>query len=124
MLDTLISRRTLYAAFDRVRNNAGCRGSDGVTVQQFQENLEAELDALQDRLIARNCLISTDGINWICSAAPSGRVGNLAGLIPGAEAPGYSNFALSGREVRPYRIYPDIHRTKSGPNRPLRDNRR
>lgn len=33
MLDDLIARRTLYAAFDRVRENAGCRGSDGVTVQ-------------------------------------------------------------------------------------------
>jgi group II intron reverse transcriptase/maturase len=53
MLDTLISRRTLYAAFDRVRENAGCRGSDGVTVGQFAENLEIELDRLQDRLIRR-----------------------------------------------------------------------
>ena len=53
MLDQLISRSTLYAAFERVRENAGCRGSDGVTVGQFQSNLEIELDRLQDRLIRR-----------------------------------------------------------------------
>jgi predicted XRE-type DNA-binding protein len=29
--------------------------------------------------------------------APSGRIGNLGNYLPGAEAPGYSNFALSGR---------------------------
>ena len=40
MLDEIISRRTLYAAFERVRDNAGCRGADGVTVGEFAANLE------------------------------------------------------------------------------------
>ena len=53
MLDQLISRPTLYAAFERVRENAGCRGSDGVTVGRFLANLEVEIDRLQDRLIRR-----------------------------------------------------------------------
>lgn len=53
MLDEITSRRTLYAAFERVRENAGCRGADGVTVQQFGERLEWELDSIQDRLLRR-----------------------------------------------------------------------
>lgn len=53
MLDDIASRRTLYAAFDRVRGNAGCRGVDGITVGEFATNLERELDSLQDRLIRR-----------------------------------------------------------------------
>lgn len=53
MLDEIISRRTLYQAFDRVRDNGGCRGADGVTLGEFAERLETELDNLQDRLIRR-----------------------------------------------------------------------
>jgi len=53
MLDEIASRRTLYAAFERVRENAGCRGADGITVGEFAANLETELDSLQDRLIRR-----------------------------------------------------------------------
>lgn len=53
MLADIASRRTLYAAFDRVRDNAGCRGADGVSVGDFAANLERELDSLQDRLLRR-----------------------------------------------------------------------
>lgn len=53
MLDEILSRRTLYQAFDRVRENGGCRGADGVTLGDFAERLEAELDNLQDRLLRR-----------------------------------------------------------------------
>ncbi|MEO6193689.1 MAG: reverse transcriptase domain-containing protein [Thermoanaerobaculia bacterium] len=53
MLDELTSRGTLYAAFDRVRENGGCRGSDGVSVEDFHENLDFEIDHLQDRLLRR-----------------------------------------------------------------------
>ena len=51
MLDEIMSRRTLYAAFERIRDNAGCRGADGVTVGEFAANLETELDSVQDRLL-------------------------------------------------------------------------
>lgn len=50
MLDQLISRPTLYAAFERVRENSGCRGSDGVTVGRFQADLEGEIDPPLDLL--------------------------------------------------------------------------
>ncbi len=50
MLDLLRARATLHSAFERVRENAGCRGADGVTVGDFGENLEAELDALEASL--------------------------------------------------------------------------
>lgn len=53
MLDEILSRRTLYQAFERIRDNGGCRGADGVSLGDFAENLEQELDNLQDRLIRR-----------------------------------------------------------------------
>jgi hypothetical protein len=49
MLDQTTSRSTLYAAFDRVRENGGCRGSDGVSLADFHDRLEGEIDHLQDR---------------------------------------------------------------------------
>jgi group II intron reverse transcriptase/maturase len=49
--DRLTSRSTLYEAFARVYDNHGCRGADGVTVEQFAANLEAELDHLQGALL-------------------------------------------------------------------------
>ncbi len=53
MLDQLTSRKTLYEAFEHVREKGGCRGVDGVSVGEFQANLESEIDHLQDRLIRR-----------------------------------------------------------------------
>lgn len=53
MLDQLTTRSTLYAAFERVRDNGGCRGVDGVSLGDFHEHLEIEIDHLQDRLIRR-----------------------------------------------------------------------
>jgi group II intron reverse transcriptase/maturase len=53
MLDRLIDRKTLYAASERVRDNGGCRGADGMTVDHFDEYLEEEIDRLQDRLLRR-----------------------------------------------------------------------
>jgi RNA-directed DNA polymerase len=47
LLDRLVSRSNLHAAFERVRANGGCRGSDGVTVTAFAEDLERELDSLE-----------------------------------------------------------------------------
>ena len=53
MLDRLISRDNLRAAFERVRANGGCRGADGMTVGDFAANEAVEIDRLQDRLIRR-----------------------------------------------------------------------
>ncbi len=41
---------TLEAAFERVRENAGCRGSDGVTLYRFAHNLDANLRDLSNSL--------------------------------------------------------------------------
>lgn len=41
---------TLAAAFDRVQANAGCRGSDGVTVPMFAANRDANLRDLSNSL--------------------------------------------------------------------------
>jgi RNA-directed DNA polymerase len=53
MLDEISERKTLYEAFERVRENAGCCGADGVTVGQFAACLETEIDHLQDRVLRR-----------------------------------------------------------------------
>ena len=53
MLEEIAARRTLHAAFERVRENAGCRGSDGVTVGGFAASLESELDRLERSLLDR-----------------------------------------------------------------------
>lgn len=50
LLDRLVERSNLRAAFARVQGNGGCRGADGVTVGAFAERLEAELDSLEDSL--------------------------------------------------------------------------
>ena len=53
MLDEILERGNLYRAFERVRENFGCRGADGMTVGQFAADLEREIDRLQDRLLRR-----------------------------------------------------------------------
>ncbi len=52
-IEDLCARRTLRAAFERVRGNSGCRGADGTTLGRFAERLEQELDHLEDRLRSR-----------------------------------------------------------------------
>lgn len=47
MLDFLRSRPHLHDAWQRVRENAGCRGADGITVGAFAVDEETELDALE-----------------------------------------------------------------------------
>jgi retron-type reverse transcriptase len=53
LLNRLVTRATLYRAFQRVWENGGCRGSDGVTVGRFRDRLEWELDSISDSLIRR-----------------------------------------------------------------------
>jgi group II intron reverse transcriptase/maturase len=53
MLEEILARGTLRCAFERVRENQGCRGADGMTVGRFEADLERELDRLQDRLLRR-----------------------------------------------------------------------
>jgi retron-type reverse transcriptase len=53
MLDEILARGNLRRAFERVRENHGCRGADGMTVGQFAADLEREIDRLQDRLLRR-----------------------------------------------------------------------
>jgi group II intron reverse transcriptase/maturase len=53
MLDEILARGNLRLAFERVRENQGCHGADGMTVGQFAADLEREIDRLQDRLLRR-----------------------------------------------------------------------
>ncbi len=41
LLARIASTPTLHAAFDRVRNNHGCAGADGVSLADFERALEA-----------------------------------------------------------------------------------
>ena len=42
----------LLKGWERVLENGGCAGVDGVTVERFARNLDAELDALRSRVEA------------------------------------------------------------------------
>lgn len=53
LLDELLTRATLYRAWQRVWENGGCRGADGQTVGAFRDRLEWELDAIEGSLIGR-----------------------------------------------------------------------
>jgi group II intron reverse transcriptase/maturase len=53
MIDDILARGNLRQAFERVRENHGCRGADGMTVAQLAADLEREIDRLQDRLLRR-----------------------------------------------------------------------
>lgn len=50
LLDQLAQIPNLAAAFERVQANAGCRGSDGVSVPLFAANLQANLRDLSNSL--------------------------------------------------------------------------
>lgn len=41
---------SLYSAFESVKENHGCAGVDGVTIERFEQNLHGNLRALQDGL--------------------------------------------------------------------------
>jgi group II intron reverse transcriptase/maturase len=53
MLEVIAERSNLRRAFERVRENGGCRGADGMTVGQLAADLDREIDRLQDRLLRR-----------------------------------------------------------------------
>jgi RNA-directed DNA polymerase len=53
LLEQLLARSTLYRAWQRVWENGGCRGSDGVTVGKFRDRLQWELDSIEGSLIER-----------------------------------------------------------------------
>ena len=54
MWKTILERANLRRAFEKVHDNGGCHGADGMTVGQFAADLDRELDRLQDRLL-RGC---------------------------------------------------------------------
>lgn len=45
-LPDICRRGSLRMAFERVRENGGCRGADGVTLAEFEARLELEIDSL------------------------------------------------------------------------------
>ncbi|MCA9741390.1 RNA-directed DNA polymerase [candidate division KSB1 bacterium] len=50
ILEKIISYSNLQEAFGRVKANAGCRGSDGVSLQRFELNIEHNLRDLSNRI--------------------------------------------------------------------------
>jgi group II intron reverse transcriptase/maturase len=49
--DQVTASQTLHAAFARVRDRGGCRGADGMSVDDFAADVEFEIGRLRDRLI-------------------------------------------------------------------------
>lgn len=50
LMDKVYSRRNLRAAFTKVKANRGAAGVDQVTVEQFEKNLDEELERLRESL--------------------------------------------------------------------------
>lgn len=50
MTEALINFSSLSSAFQSVKENHGCAGVDGVTIERFEQNLHGNLRALQDGL--------------------------------------------------------------------------
>lgn len=54
LIDKVYDRRNLVAAFAKVKANKGAAGVDHVSIEQFEKDLEARLDALQRTLRERS----------------------------------------------------------------------
>jgi len=54
LIEGLAQIQNLAAAFERVQLNAGCRGSDGVSVPLFAANLQANLRDLSNSLVKQD----------------------------------------------------------------------
>ncbi|MBW2664032.1 MAG: hypothetical protein JRD93_19150, partial [Deltaproteobacteria bacterium] len=50
MKEFSINHFSLSSAFQHVKENHGCAGVDGVTIERFEENLDLNLARLQDEL--------------------------------------------------------------------------
>jgi len=50
MKEFTINRFLLSSAFQHVKENHGCAGVDGVTIERFEENFDLNLARLQDEL--------------------------------------------------------------------------
>src|SRR4029079_17751149 len=91
MFSQLTSRKTLRQAFERVRENAGCRGADGMSVHDFAADLETELGRLEDRLLRRRYrpfpLLGfsvhkrSGGVRHLCVPTVRDRVAQTAALL-------------------------------------------
>ena len=52
MKDTF-DHTSILSAFKAVKDNHGCAGVDGVTIERFEENLPANLEKLRQELAGR-----------------------------------------------------------------------
>jgi retron-type reverse transcriptase len=50
LVDKVYSRKNLIFAWERVRANRGASGTDGITIEKFQANLDANLERLRQEL--------------------------------------------------------------------------
>ena len=49
-MDKVYSRKNLILAWERVRANRGASGTDGITIEEFEANLDANLERLHQEL--------------------------------------------------------------------------
>jgi RNA-directed DNA polymerase len=54
LYEEVCRKRTLRRAFKKVRANRGAPGSDGETLEEFERDLEAELEKLRKELVGWN----------------------------------------------------------------------
>lgn len=53
LLNTILAHDCLYAAFDHVRDNHGCSGVDGITVEQYGRHLFSNVETLRAEILGR-----------------------------------------------------------------------
>jgi len=64
MLDQLTSRKIFYTAFERVRENAGCRGADGIPLSRFERLIDAQKDSVRIYRFCRDCGTKVEIHGW------------------------------------------------------------
>lgn len=54
MFKEIAEHSALASAFQRVKENRGCAGADGITVEGFEKNIKNNLGKLRNELLSRS----------------------------------------------------------------------
>jgi len=76
LVDKVYARKNLHLAWERVRANRGASGADRITIEEFEANLEANLERLHRELrddtyqplpvrrLEKKSNVGKDSLNW------------------------------------------------------------
>ena len=89
----LFNRDELFSAWERVRENDGCAGSDGVTIESFSEQLEDNLERLRQET-ADDRYLPFPLLQIVVQKIKSGKTRTL--LVPAVPGPRTANRGRAG----------------------------